>query len=117
QRTFRVRGPGRRTASCDMIRTSSSEDVSKHPASLSASPPMSRQFILACCLLFPSCLSAADWPGFRGPTGQGTSEEKGLPEKWSSTENIVWKVDLPGPGASSPIVVGEKVFVTAYSGY
>jgi hypothetical protein len=62
-------------------------------------------------------LSAADWTGFRGPTGQGISEEKGLPVKRSSTENIVWKVDLPGPGASSPIVVGDKVFVTAYSGY
>ncbi len=74
--------------------------------------------VLASLLLFPSALlSAADWTGFRGPTGQGISEEKGLPVKWSSTENIVWKVDLPGPGASSPITVGDKVFVTAYSGY
>lgn len=79
---------------------------------------MPRQLTLACSfLLFPALLSATDWTGFRGPTGQGTSEEKGLPVKWSSTENIVWKVDLPGPGASSPIVVGNKVFVTAYSGY
>ena len=82
---------------------------------------MNRQIPIAVAsmliLLPTSLLSAADWTGFRGPTGQGTSEEKGLPVKWSSTENIVWKVDLPGPGASSPIVVGDKVFVTAYSGY
>ena len=79
---------------------------------------MLRRTILAIpLLLLPTLLPAADWTGFRGPTGQGTSEEKGLPVKWSSTENIAWKVDLPGPGASSPIVVGDKVFVTAYSGY
>ncbi len=78
---------------------------------------MTRRIILAMSFLLPSLATAADWTGFRGPTGQGTSEEKGLPVKWSSTENIVWKVDLPGPGASSPIVVGDKVFVTAYSGY
>ena len=72
---------------------------------------------LAALLLPAALLSAADWSGFRGPTGQGISEETGLPVKWSSTENIVWKVDLPGPGASSPITVGDKVFVTCYSGY
>src|SRR6185503_12077136 len=88
------------------------------PTFLPASPPMPRPLVLACSfLLFPALLPAADWTGFRGPTGQGTSEEKGLPVKWSSTENIVWKVDLPGPGASSPITVGDKVFVTCYSGY
>lgn len=80
---------------------------------------MTRRFsVLASLLLFPSALlPAADWTGFRGPTGQGISEEKGLPVKWSSTENVVWKVDLPGPGSSSPITVGDKIFVTCYSGY
>lgn len=58
-----------------------------------------------------------DWTQFRGPHGLGVSEEKGLPVRWSSTENIVWKVDLPGPGASSPIVLGNRVFLTSYSGY
>ena len=81
---------------------------------------MTLQRIRNCaCLLLLSAgtLSAADWTGFRGPGGQGISEEKGLPVKWSATENIVWKVDLPGPGASSPITVGDRVYVTCYSGY
>lgn len=60
---------------------------------------------------------AADWPGFRGVNGQGVSEDKNVPTKWSASSGIAWKVDLPGPGSSSPIVVGDKVFITAYSGY
>ncbi len=60
---------------------------------------------------------AADWPRFRGPDGGGISSEKNLPAKWSDTENVKWKFELPGPGSSSPIVVGERVFVTYYSGY
>ena len=60
---------------------------------------------------------SADWPQFRGPGGRGTSTNTGLPLTWSATENLVWKTALPGPGASSPIVVGDKIFVTCYSGY
>lgn len=60
---------------------------------------------------------AADWPQFRGPGGMGVSDDKNLPVRWSSSENIAWKVDLPGPGSSSPIVVGDRVFVTCYRGY
>lgn len=58
-----------------------------------------------------------DWPRFRGPNGTGTSNEKGLPAKWSATEKLLWKRELPGPGASSPIVVGKRIYVTCYSGY
>lgn len=60
---------------------------------------------------------AADWSRFRGPNGSAVSTETGLPVTWSDTENVAWKVDLPGPGSSSPIVSGDKVFVTCYSGY
>ncbi|MBI4601051.1 MAG: PQQ-binding-like beta-propeller repeat protein [Planctomycetes bacterium] len=60
---------------------------------------------------------AGDWPQFRGPGGQGTSAAKGLPAAWSAEKDLVWKTELPGPGASSPIVLGERIFVTAYSGY
>ena len=62
------------------------------------------------------CL-AADWPNFRGPDGLGVSHEPGLPAMWSNSENVVWRTLLPGPGTSSPIVIGERVFVTCYSGY
>ena len=60
---------------------------------------------------------AADWAQFRGPSGLGVSDETSLPTKWSAAENLVWQVDLPGAGSSSPIVVGDRVFVTCYSGY
>src|SRR5438105_4591256 len=60
---------------------------------------------------------ATDWMQFRGPGGQGVSDDKGVPEKWSETENVVWKTKLPGPGTSSPITVGDAIFVTCYTGY
>jgi outer membrane protein assembly factor BamB len=60
---------------------------------------------------------ASDWPQFRGPTGQGISVDKGVPLTWAADKNIIWKVDLPGPGTSSPIVFGERIFLTCYSGY
>ena len=66
-----------------------------------------------------SCLSAAisnamaeDWPQFRGPTGQGLSGATGLPIEWSETENIAWKVAIPGLGWSSPVIKGGHVFLT-----
>jgi outer membrane protein assembly factor BamB len=55
---------------------------------------------------------AGDWPAFRGPHGDGFSEEKGAPTTWSATENVKWKVALPDEGNGSPIVVGDRVFVT-----
>jgi len=61
--------------------------------------------------------SKDDWSRFRGPSGMGTSEAKDLPTKWSLTENIAWKVSLPGPGASSPIVFGDRIYLTCYTGY
>lgn len=61
--------------------------------------------------------NARSWSAFRGPSGMGISEAKGLPLHWSLTENIAWKVELPGPGASSPIVFGDRVYITAYSGF
>ena len=64
------------------------------------------------------CLAlAADWRQFRGPTGQGTSAETGVPVRWSSDQNIAWKLKLPGAGASTPILLGQRVYLTCYSGY
>jgi outer membrane protein assembly factor BamB len=57
---------------------------------------------------------ATDWRGFRGPNGDGSSDDKSLPTSWSETSNLKWKLKLPGKGYSSPIVVGQRVFVTTY---
>jgi outer membrane protein assembly factor BamB len=59
-----------------------------------------------------TAVGAEDWPGWRGPRGDGTSAEKGIPLRWSQTENIAWKIPIPGKGHSSPIVWGDRVFVT-----
>ena len=53
-----------------------------------------------------------DWPQWRGTKGDGSSEEKGPPTHWSSSENVAWKVALPEPGNSTPVVWGNRVFVT-----
>jgi outer membrane protein assembly factor BamB len=58
-----------------------------------------------------------DWAQFRGPDGQGQSDTKGLPLEWNSSENIAWKIELPGPGASSPIVFDDHIYLTCYSGF
>jgi outer membrane protein assembly factor BamB len=58
-----------------------------------------------------------DWPGFRGPGGMGISSATGLPQNWSMDENVKWKKELPGAGSSSPIVFGDHIYLTCYSGY
>ncbi|HQR44275.1 MAG TPA: hypothetical protein PLX97_16380, partial [Gemmatales bacterium] len=63
-----------------------------------------------------STLAASDWPQFRGPTAQGTSDAS-LPTEWSDSKNLKWKAKLPGPGSSSPIVWKDRIFVTCYTGY
>jgi outer membrane protein assembly factor BamB len=69
--------------------------------------------ITVCCLA--ALTPAADWPSFRGPTGQGTTAETGLPVTWSPKDNVKWKVALPDSGTSTPIVWGEKIFLTQSS--
>ncbi|HUR46403.1 MAG TPA: PQQ-binding-like beta-propeller repeat protein [Candidatus Saccharimonadales bacterium] len=59
-----------------------------------------------------SISSAADWPCFRGPDGLGVSAEKGLPLEWSKEKNVAWSIPLPGKGASAPVIVGNRVYVT-----
>jgi outer membrane protein assembly factor BamB len=62
------------------------------------------------CCAIPVC--AGDWPEFRGPGQQGHSDEKNLPVTWSETENVAWKVDIPGLGWSSPSIVGNRIWIT-----
>ncbi len=81
---------------------------------------MNRSCILVVALtgaLGIGTIHAGDWSRFRGPNGSGISPDKAPPQKWSDSQNLRWKLELPGPGLSSPIVVAGRVFVTAWSGY
>lgn len=71
---------------------------------------------LLCALCaWPSPLWAANWPSWRGPTGDGATEETNLPLEWSATSHVKWKTPLPGPGNSTPVVWGDKLFLTQAS--
>ena len=61
--------------------------------------------------------AAEDWTRFRGPHGSGVSEIRSLPTRWSADSKIAWKTPLPGGGVSSPVLWGDRIFVTAYSGF
>jgi len=79
--------------------------------------PSVQQLTLIALLCICSTVNAADWPQFRGPSGNATASDSDPPTTWSDSENIVWKTALPGRGASSPIVSGKHVFLTAYTGF
>ncbi len=64
------------------------------------------------CFLFISSLLQADWPTWRGPGNDGLSDSTKLPDSWSETENLAWKISLPAAGSSTPIVVKNKIFLT-----
>ena len=83
---------------------------------------LSRWFATICVLLL--ALAGAsfaaqgdEWTQFRGPGGAGVATAEGLPTTWDSQKNIVWKAELPGPGTSSPVILGNRIFLTCYSGY
>jgi len=76
---------------------------------------VTRSFAIATAALM--LFAAADWTRFRGPDATGVSEDTGLPTTWSANENVIWKTGLPGFGTSSPTTLGDKIFLTCYSGY
>src|SRR5688572_195142 len=59
---------------------------------------------------------ADNWPGWRGPNNLGISSEAKLPLTWSTTQNVRWKVPVPGAGVSAPVVWGDRIFLTASDG-
>jgi len=72
----------------------------------------SASFLLA-LLAAPLALSAAHWPHWRGGVdGSGVTTERALPLQWSATENVKWRVALPEPGNSTPVIWGDRIFVT-----
>lgn len=80
---------------------------------------MKRAVVLAFCgVLFACSPVAGDWARFLGPNGQGAPDsDRPITTDLSSKENLRWRAALPGSGTSSPIVVGDRVYVTAYTGY
>ena len=67
-------------------------------------------------IVFMSALALAgtdDWPGWRGPTANGISTLKDVPSSWSAERNVAWKTPLEGRGLSSPVVWGDRIFLTA----
>jgi outer membrane protein assembly factor BamB len=90
-----------------------------HGYTLSAPPPASettRRIVLRVAVLASlaatQLLAANDWPEFRGPTGQGHSPARNVPTHWSATSNVVWKVEIPGEGWSSPVLADGKIYLT-----
>lgn len=76
---------------------------------------MSRVILATMCFLFPAFVSAGDWPQFRGPNATGVpSDDLPLPGEIGPDKNVVWKTKLP-PGHSSPVVVGDRIYLTAVS--
>ncbi len=72
--------------------------------------------LLSALFLLLSTANAQDWPNWRGPHHDGSTEVEGLPATFSKSENVHWAAGLPGPGASTPIVIGERIFLTAIDG-
>ncbi len=72
-------------------------------------------FVFITICLFSKATVATVWAQFLGPDGAAKSDEI-VATTWNESENLLWKYDLPGAGSSSPIVVGQRVFVTCYSG-
>lgn len=75
-----------------------------------------RSGCLSLLLAFSTTLFGADWWQFRGPHGNGAADETNAPTALSASNSIAWKCNLPGRGLSSPIIVGDRVFVTCSSG-
>jgi hypothetical protein len=81
-----------------------------------------RLVLSSCCAIIlltaAACPSLAEnWSQFRGQGGNATADKAQTPLNWSATKNIAWKSALPGRGASSPVTWGDRVFLTAYTGF
>ena len=71
--------------------------------------------VLTCTIQSKS--DADDWTRFLGNLGNATASDSDLPTQWSDSKNLKWKSPVPGPGSSSPIVLGNRVYLTCYTGY
>ena len=79
---------------------------------------MIRLIVLFVLIIFvPSTIAEDSGVIFRGPNGQGIDSESKPPTQWSQTENLAWKIPLPGPGASCPIVWKDRIYLTCHTGF
>src|SRR5262245_61389026 len=72
---------------------------------------MRRSALILMMSLATTAVASANWPAWRGPAGDGVSPEKNLPVKWSPTENIAWKLQLPQWSGATPVIWGETIFL------
>ena len=77
---------------------------------------MKPSLLVSILIATTSLALASDWPQWRGPTLDGRSPEKNLPTKWSATENIAWKLPLPSLSGSTPIISGNRLFLSLADG-
>ena len=79
-----------------------------------------RDIIIWCACLALLCfaqpLRAENWPQWRGAKLDGISHETNLPQQWSKTENVAWRLPLPGPAGSTPVIWGDRIFLTSAEG-
>ena len=71
-----------------------------------------RSLVLCSLFLWTNLVFSDDWPNWRGPNSNGVSNSIELPIRWSTEDNVRWKVALAEPGNSTPVVSGEKIFLT-----
>src|SRR5688572_11119256 len=74
---------------------------------------MTRSSLLLAGLLGAVSSFAENWGQWRGPSFNGSTTEKNVPAEWSKTENIAWALDMPGPSAATPVVWGDRVYVSS----
>src|SRR5688572_24185522 len=67
-------------------------------------------------LLASAPADAENWPQWRGPTGNGLSSETGIATQWGPEKNVAWRLPLPGPGGATPVVWGDRIFVSTSLG-
>src|SRR5499427_423908 len=73
--------------------------------------------IVLCLVMLAAPIAlAANWPQWRGPSADGISIEKNIPVEWSAEKNIAWKTPLAGLGTSTPIIWGDRIFITSQIG-
>lgn len=85
------------------------------PSCFRSSPHFSLSLALS-LILFSAVASADNWPSWRGPMNRGISAEKHIPSSWSTTQNRLWRVELPGAAGATPVVWGDHIFLTTVDG-